>query len=98
MVAIPKRRKKNNKERKRKKSNEGKRKKSWEGTEKERRRKDTKKEKWKLVCSSYPKEAKQLLMAADLSHLLSVDKIKHKYEKTVKDICSHMLVLDKTCE
>ena len=25
-------------------------------------------------------------MAADLSHLLSVDKIKHKYEKTVKDI------------
>ena len=25
-------------------------------------------------------------MAADLSHLLSVDKIKHKYEKNVKDI------------
>ena len=24
-------------------------------------------------------------MAADLSHLLSVDKIKHKYGKTVKD-------------
>ena len=26
------------------------------------------------------------LMASDLSHLLSVDKIKRKYEKTVKDI------------
>ena len=25
-------------------------------------------------------------MAADLSHLLNVDEIKHKYEKTVKDI------------
>ena len=25
-------------------------------------------------------------MAADFSHLLSVDKIKHKYEKTAKDI------------
>ena len=25
-------------------------------------------------------------MPADLSHLLSVDKIKHNYEKTVKDI------------
>ena len=30
------------------------------------------------------KEAIQLLMAADLLHLLCVDKIKHKYEKTVK--------------
>ena len=27
-------------------------------------------------------------MAADLSHLLSVDTKKHKYEKTVKDICN----------
>ena len=25
-------------------------------------------------------------MAADLSHLLSVDEINHKFEKTVKDI------------
>ena len=29
-------------------------------------------------------------MAADLSHLLSVGKIKHKYEKTVKDTCQHV--------
>ena len=32
------------------------------------------------------KETKQPLMAADLPHLLSVDKIKHKYEKTVKEL------------
>ena len=36
------------------------------------------------VIRSYPKEAKQLLMTAELSHLLSVDEIKHKHEKTVK--------------
>ena len=35
------------------------------------------------MFSSYPKEAKQLL-AAEQSHLLSVDKIKHKYEKTTR--------------
>ena len=38
------------------------------------------------MFSPYPKEAKQLLNAAELSHLLSVDQMKHKYEKTVKDI------------
>ena len=41
---------------------------------------------WTGLFSPYPKEAKQLLMAAELSHFLSVDEIKHKYEKTVKDI------------
>ena len=30
-------------------------------------------------------------MAADLYHLLSVDKIKHKYEKTVKGIFAILL-------
>ena len=34
-------------------------------------------------------------MAADLSHLLSVVKIKHKYEKTVK--CSKLSFLSETC-
>ena len=33
-----------------------------------------------------PRKLNNSWMAADLSHLLSVDEIKHKYEKTVKDI------------
>ena len=37
-----------------------------------------------FVFSSYPKELNNSWMAADLSHLFSVDEIKHKYEKTVK--------------
>ena len=40
--------------------------------------------KFKLCLDPILKEAKQLLMAAEQSHLLSVDKIKHKYEKTTR--------------
>ena len=42
--------------------------------------------KFKLCLDPILKEDKQLLMAAEQSHLLSVDKLKHKNEKTVK-IC-----------
>ena len=32
-------------------------------------------------------------MAAELSHLLSVDQMKHKYEKTVKDIFCNLIAV-----
>ena len=38
-----------------------------------------------FMFSPYPKEARQTCLAADLPHLLSVDKIMHKYSGPRQD-------------